>query len=120
MIMLINAILAIILLAVLGSLANRIMCCGGNLLHNVLAGGCGILLSYVVRSVFFTPELAIIWILVIDLASTCVAAWVICNIRIHMAIKKLRRLEEQKESEKQSKAITESMPNENEGGRNDA
>jgi hypothetical protein len=29
-------------------------------------------------------------------------------------------LEEQKESEKQSKAITESMPNENEGGRNDA
>lgn len=47
--MLINAILAIILLAVLGSLANRIMCCGGNLLHNVLAGGCGILLSYVVR-----------------------------------------------------------------------
>ena len=114
--MLINIILAIILLAVLGSLANRIMCCGGNLSHNVLAGGCGILLSYVVRSVFFAPELAIIWILVIDLVSACVTAWVICKIRIHMAIKKLCRLEEREEAEKKSKEITQSMPYENEGG----
>lgn len=92
-----NVILAIILLAIFGAIANRIMGGSGGLLHHAFVGGCGFLLSYIIRCIFFPPELHILWIIIMNLAACCVVVWIIRRIRIHLIFKRMRSIQEESE-----------------------
>ncbi len=97
-----NILLFLILLAIFGAIANRIVGGNGGLLYNTVSGGCGFLLSYIIRLIFFPESLHILWIIAINLAATCVAVWAIQLVRIHMAIKKVRASEAAAEAESPS------------------
>jgi hypothetical protein len=95
-----NILLFLILLAVFGAVANRIVGGNGGLLHNTFSGGCGFFLSYIIRLAFFPESLHILWIIAMNLAATCVAVWVLQKVRIHMVLKKIRALEAAAEAER--------------------
>lgn len=87
--MLLNIILVMLMFAVFGSIAHRIMGGGGSLMHLVFVGGCGYFLSHAVRTVFALHSIHIAWILGMDIAASCIVVWIIRAIQVYLIKQKI-------------------------------